>query len=70
MSTLGPRNKLTHAMLSLRSERNAPAWTTAGVYFALRLLQEKKSTFYCNSTHRSRACLRCAEIKAIAELNT
>lgn len=68
MSTLVIRNKLHHAILSLRCEKNAPVWTEPGVYFALKLLCEKQSTFYCNSSHRSRRCIRCAEIMAVNQI--
>lgn len=63
--TLAIRNKLHHAILSLRCEKNAPVWTEPGVYFALKLLGEKQSSFYCNSSHRTRRCTRCAEIIAV-----
>ena len=59
------RNKLLHAMLWLRSEKDAPAWTTAGVYFALNELDKAKRTFYVNSVHRSIRCKRCVEIAAV-----
>ena len=62
-------NKLRHAMLWLRSERSAPAWTTAGVYYALRKLSEATGTFYVNRPHRSNRCTRCNEIAAIAAIN-
>jgi hypothetical protein len=65
MSPMAIRNKLCHAILSLRCEKNAPVWTEPGAYFALKLLTDKQATFYCNSSHRSRRCTRCAEIVAI-----
>jgi hypothetical protein len=68
MKTLEIRNKLTHAMVALSSEPSAPAWATAGVYFALKILLDKRSTFYCNSSHRSNKCVRCAEIAAIQKV--
>lgn len=69
MSHLKARNKLIHAILWLRSEGETnPRWASAGVYFALRLLSEKQSTFFSNCTHRSTHCLRCAEILAVASM--
>lgn len=65
------RNMLIHAATWLRSEgtlkRNI--WATSGVYFALLELEKAKKTFYSNSPHRERRCLRCAEIKAVAIWN-